>query len=608
MSLAVAMLLCACSPKAPKYESILDEVLSCMVPESNDDIHLVQEDERQLIKTFRYHSGFGKIPNVKDLWLYLSLLDKSVVFNTPDGVEAFRLEKDIYGPAVDSLCAFVEYGGNYPSVPVLAAIHHLQEQYARAMDIDPQIGIGAAIWLNRFTEQAVKYCPDIRLVAKRYDGVGGNYVGIIEMPKGELKPLTNIIVTDFDGERQISFGVNMLVNKVKATYMNNNPHFLLYRDDAPEVFEAFVLTPGENGNPEILTGTNRKENRQATSAWIEPVLRQGNLRLYPLRNCSLDLIVDRDGHQESRTLRYVESEDSCRFVFDLQTDVSHEIVPDFREMLSDLDGDTDSLLDSLSNPFSSKWNKLFSIREDFIKQYLPGEYSHSGTLLAIVDDEDNVAIADYSRRSILPSRMDGNGSTVISIRFSPDDSEVLVQSWSGRTALFDVRTGNLLKEASTQESEMDTRIAYDWNKNEGYVGNGNKLLRLKLNEGLSELVDTLDSPINDILPHINGHLLINTDKGLVLYNPEEKTETERIPFGYEGYRTVALSPNNRFVLTYDGEGIVQLWDIESPDNNWTMNYLEGYSNSIGFSNDGTKFIFIDGANKSVSERTIYTNV
>jgi len=602
-------LLCSCNstPSAPKYESILDEVLSCMVTESSDDIHLVQEDQRQLIETFRYHSGFGKITNVKNLREYLFAVEENMIFNTPNGVEAFRLEKDIYGPAVDSLCTYVEEGGQYPSAQVIAAIHHLQEQYARAMDIDMQIGIGAAIWLNRFTEQAVKYCPDIRLLTENCDGIGGKHVGIIEMAKAEHKPLTNIIVTDFDGERQISFGINMLVNRVEASFMDGT-HFLLWRDAAPGEFEAFVMIFDTDGNPEVLTGTNRKDNVQTVREWMSPAPECSNLRLFYQSGCSLDLIVDKGEKLEVRTLRYQETGDTCRFVFDPMDDISVEDKPCFREVFADLDGDTDALLDSLSDPSSAKWDNLFSVQQGFLRECLPGEYSHRGNLLAIVDGEEDVAIADYSRRQILKYRLDGDGSTVISIQFSPDDSEVLVQSWSGRTAKFDVKTGNLLEEVRTEEREIDTRIAYDWNKSEGYVGHGNKLLRLKLNEGLSELVDTLGMPIYDILPYRDSELLVNGNDGILVYNPATRSVVKRIPFGYRGYRKVAVSHNRRYILGYNSDGVINLWDTEAPENYWTMDWIEGYGNSIGFSNDGTKFIFIDGDRKSVTEKTIYTNL
>jgi len=603
----IALFLCSCHPNAPKYESILDEMLSCMVPDAGDDVHLLEEDEMKLVETLRYHSGFEKAPDVRNLREYLFGIDENLMFNSADGVEALRIEKDIYGPAVDSLCAFVEEGGNFPSVPVLAAIHHLQDQYSRAMVIAPQIGIGAAIWLNRFTQQAVKYCPDIRILTDNYASVGSSFVGIIEMPEGERESLTNIIITDFNGERQVYFGVYMLVNKVAASYIYK-PHFLLYGNAAPDEFEAFVLTSAANGYPEILTTTYRKENRQAVQEWMSPVQGKGDLRLLHHNECSLDLLVDKDDQIEVRTLRYEEKDGSCRFVFDPDTDISIENKPYFKDIYADLDGDKDVLLDSLSNPSSPKWDNLFSVKEGFLKEYLPGGYSHNGKLLAIADGEKYVTIADYSKRQMLPYRLDSDGSTVISVQFGPDDSQVLVQSWSGRIALFDTRTGELLKETCTKEREIDTRIAFDWDKCEGYVGHGNKLLRLRLNEGLSELVDKLEMPIDDILPYRGHQLLITGSKGLLIYNPDTKTVIRRIPFGYESFRKVALSPNKRFVLAYDPDGIITLWDTDCPDNHWTMHCSEGYGNGIGFSDDGTKFIFIDGDRKSVTERTLYTMV
>lgn len=609
MALVAALLFCGCNPNAPKYESILDEVLSCMVPDGDSDgVHLLDEDVAQLKEMFRYHFGFEKAPDVKlkDLRVYLHPFNNSYMFDTPDGVEAFRIEDEIYRPAVDSLCAYAEFGGTYPTASVLKAIYHLQEQYAKAMEINQQMAVGAVIWLNRFTQQAVKYCPDIRFLTDNYDGIGADYVGIIEMPEGEVKPLTNIIVTDFNGNSQISFGYNMFINRVDATYRDGS-RFLLFRDGNPKDFEAFVLAPGVDRSPKTLAMSSGAENRKAIQEWMAPASEQAELRLFPWKNCALDLIIDEDGHQEARTLRYVVKGDTCRFVFDPKTDVTLESLTNFKEIYRDLDVNTDALLDSLSNPASPKWDKLFSVKESFIRDYLPGEYSHGGKLLAIEDGEMNVAIVDYSRRHIMPYRLEGDRSSVISVQFSPDDKKVLVQTWSGRIALFDVRTGDKLAEARTKEREIDTRTVFDWNQNEGYVGDYKKLIRLKLDEGMAELVDTLDVPIYDILPYRDGELLLRCDEVLVFYNPCTKTETKRIPLMWVGYQQVALSPNRRFALIYDPEGFIKLMDTEGCGDAWTTECTGGYCNKVGFSDDGNSFIFIDGDRMSVTERTIYTN-
>lgn len=311
-------LLSGCNSNAPKYESVLDEMLSLMSPDTGQEgVHLVEEDVELLKETFRDHSGFGKAEEVKNLRDYLFPIDENMMFNSSDGVEACVIDKEIYKPAVYALAEYSENGGEYPSELILRAIYHLQEQYARAMDIDPQIGIGAAIWLNRFTQQALNYCPDISQLASVVESSGDAKVGIIQMPEGEIEPLTNIIVVDFHGVRQNAFGIKLFVNQVHSFHNSYGTRWLLYGDEMAEEFEALVLEEDSKHEPHVIASSRNNECRQAIEDWLMPSMRNTEkLNIIYSEEMQPNLISIPIGEEGNpRVLKIIEDVTGCRFEF-----------------------------------------------------------------------------------------------------------------------------------------------------------------------------------------------------------------------------------------------------------------------------------------------------
>ena len=199
-----AALLVGCNSNRPKYESVLEEmgeVVSGIDSQEDDEqVYIVDKEELcKVMNEYLYQQDFEPAPMPKDLWEYLWLPDESIKFNNYDDTFICEINSEMISPTVQALWEYEKYGGQYPAEMVKELLTELQGQCVRSLAYDWTVSLPMTILFNRFTQQALRLCPDISLLTDQY--TYDKDFAVIELPRRYVDRATNIIVfKDKDGQ------------------------------------------------------------------------------------------------------------------------------------------------------------------------------------------------------------------------------------------------------------------------------------------------------------------------------------------------------------------------------------------------------------------------
>ena len=218
-----------CNTNRPKYESVLEEmgeVVSSIDAEDEDDdqIRVVdREDWRKVMNEFLYQQDFEPAPVPKDLWEYLWLPEESIKFKNYDDTFICEINSEMISPAVHSLWGYEEDGGEYPAEMVKELLTELQGQYARSLAYSWTVSLPMTILFNRFSQQALRLCPDVSLLTDQYTNFQD--VAVINLPRRYTDRATNILVfKDSDGTFRTKFSDNLQVDRVSEIGISGVSH------------------------------------------------------------------------------------------------------------------------------------------------------------------------------------------------------------------------------------------------------------------------------------------------------------------------------------------------------------------------------------------------
>ena len=217
MGICVAAVV-GCNTNRPKYDSVLEEmgevVSNIDKEEDKEQVRIVDRNEGlKVLNEYVYQPDFEQAPVPKDLWEYLWLPDKSIKFNNYDETFICEINSEMLSPAVHALCGYEEYRGQYPAGMVKELLTELQGQYARSLAYTWTVSLPMTILFNRFTQQALRLCPDISLLTGRYTNFQD--VAVINLPRRYTDRATNILVfKDSDGTFMTKFSDNLQVDRV----------------------------------------------------------------------------------------------------------------------------------------------------------------------------------------------------------------------------------------------------------------------------------------------------------------------------------------------------------------------------------------------------------
>ena len=601
MGICVAALV-GCNTNRPKYESVLEEmgevVSSIDAEEDDEQVRIVNKDEgRKVLNEFLYQQDFEQAPVPKDLWEYLWLPDKSIKFNNYDDTFICEINSEMLSPAVYALCRYEEDGGEYPAEMVMELLTELQGQYARSLAYPWTVSLPMTILFNRFTQQALRLCPDISLLTDQYT----NYqdVAVINLPRRYTDRATNILVfKDSDGIFRTKFSDNLQVDRVAEIGVSGVSHYVFYTGCTnPEQFQLYVMKMDYDDNYDFPL--QYVEQKDVLYRWLNTGVDMKDAYFQWYWKAKVDLVFGPKASQTVRTLHFVQNDEgTLTLEYDSDRDEKTGLNGFYRDFHSLAFGSREKMVDRLGWAGSEEWEKVMPITDAAMRRALEDEalgFSSDGNLMAIglKDKNESVRILDLRTRAFLPFTIVGDGSSVESIQFSPDDSKVLVQSWAGRVKIADARTGEVYNTYKMNGRKIDMPLVFDWDSLCGYTSYGGNLIKVDVAGGMEAVIDTIG--YNNHIEPCGEDLLICLDEDPVFfrYNPKERLIVKKY-YGHTGlFPYAAASEDGKRIVSTALDGTIRLWDAETGKQLWMADGETGvHFGKVGFSRDGKSITYV----------------
>lgn len=591
-----------CNTNRPKYESVLEEmgeVVSSIDAEEDDgQVRIVNRDyERKVLSEFVYQQDFEPAPEPKDLWEYLWLPDEAIRFNNYDDSFICEINSEMLSPAIHTLCGYEEDGGEYPAEMVKEMLTELQGQYARSLAYSWTVSLPMTILFNRFTQQALRLCPDINLLTDQY--TYNKDFAVIELPRRYVDRATNIIVfKDKNGTYQTSFSDDLQVNRIEAMTVDYQSYYALYTDNtAPDKFQLYVLS--KDGEDNIHYSLQYVEHKEEILRWLTTGVDMSDAYFQRRGSSSLDLVYGPKESQTVRTLHLVCGEDGrLALEFDPGRDEHTGLNGSYREIHSLAFGNRAEMIDRLGWAGSPEWENVFPVTDAAMRRALEDEalgFSSDGNLIAIdlKDNFESVRILDLRTRAFRPFTIVGDGSSVVSIHFSPDDSKIFVQSWAGRVTIADAGTGEVYNIYKMNDREIDVPLVFDWDSLCGYTSYGGNLIMVDVAGGMEAVVDSIG--FNNHIERCGEDLLVCLDEDPVFfrYSLSDRQIVKKY-YGHTGlFPYAAASEDGSRIVSTSLDGTIRVWDAETGKQLWMTDGESGvHFCKVGFSPDGRSITYV----------------
>ena len=611
MSLIVAtsiLLLAGCNTNRPKYESILEEmgeVVSSIDAEDDDEqVRIVNNDEgRKVLNEFIYQQDFEPAPVPKNLWEYLWLPDESIKFNNYDDTFICEINSEVISTATRTLCEYEEYGGEYPAEMVKELWTELQGQYARSLAYSWTVSLPMTILFNRFTQQALRLCPDISLLTDQH--TSDQRAAVIVLDRRYTDRATNILVyKDTDGKYQTMFSDNLQVDRVEEIGLCDGFYYVYYTNCMePEKFQLYVMKRNFDGSVDFPL--QYVDYKDVLYKWLATGVDMTDAYFQWHWGGSVDLVYGPKESQTVRTLHIAQLDDKSSLEYGK---LSLEYDPTkyektglngyYRDMRKLASGDRDEMVDRLGWAGSMEWEKVSPITDAAMRRALEDEalgFSSDGNLMAIdlKDKNESVRILDLRTRAFRPFTIVGDRSSVIFIQFSPDDSKVLVQSWAGRVTIADTGTGEVFHIFKMNDREIDVPLVFDWESLDGYTAYGGNLVKVDVDGGAEAVVDSIG--FNSHIEPCGKDLLIcmNEDSVFFRYDPQRREIVKKF-YGHTALVPyAAASGDGKRIVSTSLDGTIRLWDAESGKQLWMADGEAGvHFGKVGFSSDGKSVTYV----------------
>ena len=602
MIIVSCLLFVSCDSNRPKYESVMEEMSEVMSnidkEEDDEQVRIVDRNEGlKVLNEYIYQQDFEQAPVPKDLWEYLWLPDKSIKFNNYDDSFICEINSEMLSPAVHALCRYEEDGGEYPAEMVMEFLTELQGQYARSLNYSWTVSLPMTILFNRFTQQALRLCPDISLLTDQY--TYDKDFAIIELPRRYVDRATNIVVfRDKEGKYRTSFSDNFQVNRIEPMTVDYQTYYMLYTNctDLQE-FQLYVLSKDVEGNIEYPL--QYIDHRDVLNRWLTTGMDMSGAYFQRRRSSSLDLVYGPKESKTVRTLHLISSADGeLALEYNPDGDEHTGVNSNYRDMHSLAFGDRDKMVDRLGWAGSEEWEKLTPMTDAAMRRALENEslgFSSDGNLMAVglKDKNESVRILDLRTRAFRPFTIVGDGSSIESIQFSPDVTKVLVQTWAGGVKIVDARTGEVFNAYKINDREIDVPLVFDWDSLCGYTSYGGNLVKVDVAGEMEAAIDSIG--FNNHIELCGEDLLICLDEDPVFfrYDPKERQIVKKY-YGHTGlFPYAAASEDGKRIVSTALDGTIRLWDAESGKQLWMADGEPGvHFGKVGFSSDGKSITYV----------------
>lgn len=609
MMMAVSFsMLVGCNTNRPKYESVLKEmgeVVSSIDAEDDDEqVRIVNNDEgRKVLNEFIYQQDFEPAPVPKNLWKYLWLPDESIKFNNYDDTFICEINSEVISTATRTLWEYEKYGGEYPAEMVKELLTELQGQYARSLAYSWTVSLPMTILFNRFTQQALRLCPDISLLTDQH--TSDQRAAVIVLDRRYTDRATNILVyKDMDGKYQTMFSDNLQIDRVEEIGLYDGFFYVYYTYCMePEKFQLYVLKRNFDGSVDFPL--QYVDYKDVLDKWLVTGVDMTDAYFQWHWGASVDLVFGPKESQTVRTLHIAQLDDKSSMEdgklsleYDPTRYENKGLNGYYRDICKLASGDRDEMVDRLGWAGSVEWEKISPITDAAMRKAMEDEalgFSSDGNLMAIdlKDKNESVRILDLRTRAFRPFTIVGDRSSIISIQFSPDDSKVLVQSWAGRVTIADASTGEVFHIFKMNDREIDVPLVFDWVSLDGYTAYGGNLVKVDVDGGAEAVVDSIG--FNGHIEPCGKDLLICLDEDPVFfrYDPQRREIVKKY-YGHTAlFPYAAASEDGKRIVSTSLDGTIRLWDAESGKQLWMADGEAGvHFGKVGFSRDGKSITYV----------------
>ena len=601
MGLCVAAVLVSCNKNRPKYDFVLEEMSEVVnsIDRGEDDGQVLIEDRNKLqrvLNAFACQQDFESAPVPKDLWEYLWIPDKSIRFNNEDDTFICEINSEIVSQMAPALWGYENDCDDYPAEVVRDVLTELQGQYARSLDYSWTVSLPMTILFNRFTQQALRLCPDISLLTDQY--TGSQEAAVIVLTRRYTDRATNILVyKDMDGGFQTRFSDNLQVDRVKEIGLYGGFHFVYYTDCMdPKKFQLYVMRRNFDGSVDFPL--QYVDYADVLTKWLTTDADMTDAYFQWYWKASVDLVYGPKESQTVRTLHIVQNDDELSLEYDPARDEKTGLNGYYKNMHKLASGSRNKMVNKLAWAGSPEWEMVSPMTDAAMRRVLENEalgFSSDGNLIAVglKNYNEDVRILDLRTREFRPFTIAGDGSSVISLQFSPDDSKVLVQSWRGRVTIADARTGEVYHIYKMNSKEIDSPLVFDWKSLSGYTAYGGILVQVDVANEMETVVDSLEC-INCIEPCGEDLLLcFGKDSAFVRYNPERQETVQKYCGHIGDSQYAAASPDGNRIVSTASDGTIRLWDAASGEQLWmTESEPDKHFGRVGFSPDGRSITYV----------------
>ena len=220
-------------------------------------------------------------------------------------------------------------------------------------------------------------------------------------------------------------------------------------------------------------------------------------------------------------------------------------------------------------------------------------------VLAIGDENKSLNLLDAQTGEVLQSY--GNQEAeILTIRFSPDNSQIITGSQEGAIKIFDASTGEELRSINL---EPLATFALSPDMKKILLSVFSSPLDSQEIKGTSKLYDlqteillrTFPGAVGSFSP--DGKMIANSDNNLLkVWNAESgaliyQTEAHPPDWYHEFFHT-KFSPDGKLLLTGGNDGLAKLWKIDSGELLHTFGPHEEMVKYLDFSPDGAKVLIV----------------
>lgn len=217
----------------------------------------------------------------------------------------------------------------------------------------------------------------------------------------------------------------------------------------------------------------------------------------------------------------------------------------------------------------------------------------NGKFLACGNENSNIEIYDLTSEKLSSQILKGSGGDVFSVKFTPDDKQLVSCSSDGSILLWDIALSTSTVIAKSESVIRSISLSPDGNLIAGGTEEGKIIFWDKSKNYTSSVLETADNTILVVKFSNDGKLLASGDVtgALKVWNVNEKKIIATLIGQSARINDIVFSPDDKLLASASYDGSVYLWDTDDYNNQpVVLKDHDSWVSSMAFSPDGNTII------------------